>query len=174
MKHLANLWPHLDRRRRWQIGALCLLILVSSFAELVSLGAVMPFLAVMVAPERVFESAATQPIIQALDITSAQSLLLPLACIFALASLTSAAIRMLLLWVMTRLAFAIGADISFSIYNRALHQPYATHVARNSSETISGITVKSHAVIYGGLLPALQLASAIVTLVVIVAGSRNS
>ncbi len=170
MTHLTNLWPHLNSRRRWQIGGLCLLILVSSFAELLSLGAVMPFLAVMAAPERVFESAAMQPLIQALEITSTESLLLSLACIFAFASLTSAAIRMLLLWVMTRLAFAVGADISFSIYNRALHQPYATHVARNSSETISGITVKSHAVIYGGLLPTLQLASAVVTLIVIVTG----
>jgi diaminohydroxyphosphoribosylaminopyrimidine deaminase/5-amino-6-(5-phosphoribosylamino)uracil reductase len=43
-------------------------------------------------------------------------------------------------WAKIRLAFAVGADMSISIYYRTLYQHYAVHVARNSSEVIAGIT----------------------------------
>ena len=50
---LARLWHHLSRRRRLQFGLLVVLMLVSAFAEVVSLGAVLPFLGILVAPEQV-------------------------------------------------------------------------------------------------------------------------
>jgi hypothetical protein len=37
-----------------------------------------------------------------------------------------------------RIAYATGADLSVSIYRRTLYQPYAVHIARNSSQVISG------------------------------------
>lgn len=170
MRQLCRLWKGIGTKRRRQVGALCLLMLVASVAELISLGAVIPFLAAMTAPAKVYEHPAIVPVVLSLGIAAPEQLLLPLAVAFSLAALISAGLRMLLLWAGTRLAFAIGADISIGIYQRTLHQPYAVHVSRNSSEVISGITAKSHAVIYGGLMPALQLASAVVTLVAIVGG----
>jgi ABC-type multidrug transport system fused ATPase/permease subunit len=170
MKHLPRLWAHFNSRRRRQLGLLCLLMLFSSVAELVSLGAIIPFLAAMTAPAKVYAHPAVAPFVDFMKIASPNQLLLPLAVVFSLAALVAAGLRMLLLWAGTRLAFSIGADISIGIYQRTLHQPYAVHVARNSSEVISGITTKSHAVIYGGLMPALQLASAVFTLVAIIAG----
>ena len=170
MKHLPRLWTHFNSRRRQQLGLLCLLMLFSSVAELVSLGAIIPFLAAMTAPAKVYAHPAVAPFVDFMKIASPNQLLLPLAVAFSLAALVAAGLRMLLLWAGTRLAFAIGADISIGIYQRTLHQPYAVHVARNSSEVVSGITTKSHAVIYGGLMPALQLASAVFTLIAIIAG----
>lgn len=170
MKHLPRLWAHFSNRRRRQLFALCGLMFLSSLAELVSLGSVIPFLAAMTAPERVFAHPAAVPFIEMSNIPSADRLLLPLALVFSGAAILAAGMKMLFVWASTRLAFAIGADISIGIYQRTLHQPYAVHVARNSSEVISGITAKSHAVIYGGLMPALQLASAVVTLLAIVGG----
>lgn len=146
-------------------------MLFSSVAELeVSLGAIIPFLAAMTAPAKVYAHPAVAPFVDFMKIASPNQLSLPLAVVFSLAALVAAGLRMLLLWAGTRLAFSIGADISIGIYQRTLHQPYAVHVARNSSEVISGITTKSHVVIYGGLMPALQLASAVFTLVAIIAG----
>lgn len=170
MKHLFRLWRHFTHRRRLQVGALCLLILLSSITELVSLGAIIPFLGAMTAPEKVYTHSVVTPLVNFLEIESPESLLLPLAVAFSLAALIAGGVRMLLLWVGTRLAFAIGADISSGIYERTLHQPYAIHVARNSSQVISGITVKSHAVIYGGLMPAMQMASALFAFIAIVGG----
>ena len=161
---LKRLWYHLSPRRRGQFGLLLLLMLIASFAEILSIGAVLPFLGVLTAPERVFEHAAAQPIIQMLGLTMPEQLLLPLAFAFALAALIAGAIRLLLLWASNRLSFATGADLSISIYRRMLYQPYAVHCARNSSEVIDGISGKATGVIYNIIVPSLTLISSCVML----------
>jgi nucleoside-diphosphate-sugar epimerase len=49
---LARFWHHLSRRRQRQFVLLMGLMLVSAFAEVLSLGAVLPFLGILTAPER--------------------------------------------------------------------------------------------------------------------------
>jgi len=139
----------------------------ASFAEILSIGAVLPFLAVLTAPERIFQLPAAQPFIRAAGITSASQLLFPLTITFGIAALLSGAMRLLLLWASTRLSFATGADLSISIYRRTLFQPYSVHVARNSGEVISGISGKANGVIYTTVVPALTLISSSIMLVTI-------
>jgi ATP-binding cassette subfamily B protein len=71
---LARLWYHLSSRRRRQFVMLTGLMLVSAFAEVVSLGAVLPFLGILVAPEHVFNHPIVADVAQAWDITSADQL----------------------------------------------------------------------------------------------------
>ena len=164
---LARLWPHISSRRRGQFGFLLVLMLIASFAEILSIGAVLPFLGVLTTPERVFEHSLAQPFIQILGLTEPAQLLLPLTIIFGLAAVVAGVMRLLLLWASTRLSFAIGADLSMSIYRRTLYQPYEIHVARNSSGVINGIWSKAKGVIGGVIMPVLTLISASVMLIVI-------
>lgn len=164
---LYRLWQHLSPRRRRQFALLLVLTLLASFAEILSIGAVLPFLGVLTAPERIFSHASAQPYILALGLTAPEQLLQPLAIVFGGAVLVAGALRLLLLWSSTRLAFANGADISIDIYRRTLYQPYAVHCGRNSSEVISGITGKTYKVIYNVILPALTLISSCVMLIVL-------
>jgi ATP-binding cassette subfamily B protein len=106
-------------------------------------------------------------IVLAWGITSADQLVLLLTVTFAAAALIAGAIRILLLWVSNRLAFATGADLDIEVYRRTLHQPYQVHVARNSSEVISGIVNKVNGVVFGVMLPILTLVSSAVVLVAI-------
>ena len=140
---LRRLWHHISRRRRGQFGLLLMLMLLASFAEILSIGAVLPFLAVLTAPERIFEFPAAQPVIQTLKLNEPKQLLLPLTIVFGLAALMAGSVRLLLLWASNRLSFAAGADISASIYRRTLYQPYSVHCARNSSEIINSIYSKT-------------------------------
>lgn len=144
---LLRLWRHITPRRRGQFGLLLVLMVAASFAEIISIGAVLPFLAVLTAPVRIFELPAAQQLIRASGITSASQLLLPLTVVFGLAALLSGGVRLFLLWASTRLSYATGADLSISIYRRTLYQPYSVHVARNSSEIINGISSKTGTVI---------------------------
>ena len=134
---LARLWQHISARRRGQLGLLVLLMVLASFAEIVSIGAVLPFLGALTAPDRIFALPVAQPFINALGLTEPQELLLPLTVIFIFGALLSGFMRLVLLWMQTRLSHAIGADLSINIYRRTLYQPYAVHVARNSSEVIA-------------------------------------
>jgi ABC-type multidrug transport system fused ATPase/permease subunit len=161
---LSRLWYHISTRRRGQFALLLVLMILASFAEIISIGAVLPFLGVLTAPDRVFGHPLAQTFIHALGITSSAQLLLPLTVIFSSAVLLSGAMRLTLLWASNRLSFATGADLSNSIYRRTLYQPYAVHCARNSSEVINGISTKANGVIYNIILPAFTLLSSSVML----------
>src|SRR5450432_1504552 len=166
---LRQLWKHLSERRRKQFLLVLLLMSVSAIAEVVSLGAVVPFLSVLAAPHRVFSMPLVAKLSRAVGITSVDQLTLALAIGFGAAALASAGIRMLMLWVSTRFTFATGADISIEVYRRTLYQPYSVHVSRNSSEVISGITAKVGNVVLGVLLPFMTLISSTIVLLAIMA-----
>lgn len=163
---LIRLWNHLSHRRQRQFMLLTGLMLVSALAEVVSLGAVLPFLGILVAPDRVFSDPIVSDVAQAWGITSADQLVLPLTVAFAAAALIAGVIRMLLLWASTRIAFTSGADLGIEVYRRTLYQPYRVHLARSSSEVISGITNKVGGAV-NVLLSILTLVSSIVLLVAI-------
>jgi ABC-type multidrug transport system fused ATPase/permease subunit len=92
---------------------------------------------------------------------------LPLTLMFVTASLVAGAIRMMLLWASTRIAFSTGADLGIDVYRRTLYQPFHVHVARNSSEVISGIVNKVNGVVFGVLQPSLMLLSSLLLLIAI-------
>lgn len=165
---IRRFWDNITPRRHKQIGWLLVLMLLGSFAEMLSIGAVMPFLAILTQPEQVFAHPVAQPLIHALGMTEPKQLLFPLSIGFCVFVLTASILRWFLLWASTRLSFALGADIGISMYQTTLHQPYAVHIARNSSEIISGISAKGSHVIYGIILPVLALISASVMSITIV------
>lgn len=142
------------------------LMLVSAFLEVVSLGAVLPFLGILLAPDKVFEHPIVVDFVQAWGITSADKLVLPLTVAFAAAALLAGAIRVLLLWFSTRLTYSCGADLSSEVYRRTLYQPYSVHVACNSSSVISGITTKVGSTV-NVLFQLLTLASSALLMVAI-------
>ncbi len=126
-------------------------MLASGGAELVSLGAVLPFLAVLSDPERLWQ----QPLMQALAVrigfTAASDLVLPSTLVFAAAAVLAALIRLANLWLNGRLAAAVGSDLSCEAYRRTLYQPYGVHLRRNSSVVITGTTKQ-----IGGTVSALS------------------
>jgi ATP-binding cassette subfamily B protein len=166
---LRRLWRHLGNRRQKQFLALGMLILLGAGAEVVSLGAVLPFLGILVAPERAFQHPAVAHLAGILHWSRPDQLVLPLTVAFLAAVLGAGSLRMLLLWANTRLTFAIAADLGFEVYRRTLYQPYPVHLARNSSEVISSITTKVHFVVYNIVQPILTLASTLVLIVAILA-----
>ncbi len=139
---LKRLWYHISPRRRAQFAFLLALTVVSSLAEVVSLGAVLPFIGIIIQPEKVLAFPLLGSVVQVLGIKKGEELVLPLTIGFATAALVAGGLRLLLLWVSIRLGNATGADLSIEVYRRTLYQPYNVHIARSSSEIISGITQK--------------------------------
>ncbi len=134
MRQLVKLWSCLSLRRQRQFVLLLGLILVSAFAEVFALGAVLPFLGILIAPEKVFHYPLVAHLVRLWGISAPAQLILPLTVMFTVAALLAGGIRLLLLWVSTRLAFATGSDFSIEVYRRTLYQPYRVHLALSSSE----------------------------------------
>ncbi len=166
---IKRLWAHLNRRRKKQLGLLLAIMVIASFAEVVSIGAVLPFLGALMSPEQVFANEYIQSIVSSLQIAQPNQLLFPLTLLFIVAAIFSAGMRLTLIWAQTRLGHAIGVDLSVQTYEKTLYQPYSVHVSRSSSEIIAGISGKISSVVYNTLLPLLTAASSVLILVTIMA-----
>ena len=125
---INKLWSHFSKRRKKQFSFLLVLMLIASFAEVLSLGAVLPFLAAIADPSYVYTHKYAQPFVQMFEINNPNQIILPITILFICAVIFSGFIRILLIYVMTRLSYAIGADISFEIYNRTLYQNYSVRI----------------------------------------------
>jgi ATP-binding cassette, subfamily B, bacterial PglK len=168
--NFSNLWIHITLRRRTQIFLLVLLMFITSIAEVVSIGAVIPFLSVIVDPQNFFNSKIATPIIIFFKISEPSGLIIPFTIVFALAAFISGVLRITLLWAQLRVGHAIGADLSFKIFHSTLHQTYTTHLSLNSSEMIAAITEKTNAVVRSVILPLLMLVSSFLILLTILVG----
>ena len=103
-------------------------MLASGVAELVTLGTVLPFIALLSDPQRLWKYQVVQELSIRFGFSSANQLLLPVTLLFASAAILAACIRIANLWFNGRLAAAAGSDLSCE-YRRTLFQPYVVHGA---------------------------------------------
>lgn len=143
-------------------------MLITAMTEVISLGAIIPFLGVLTAPDKVFSQPILSDVAQSFGILNSEQLALPITILFITAILLANFTRLLLLWVSTKLSFMAGADLSFDVYNRTLNQPYIVHLERNSSEVITGILDKVGGVVFNILLPVLTFISSLLLLIMVI------
>ncbi|WP_316015301.1 ABC transporter ATP-binding protein [Roseobacter sp. HKCCA0434] len=167
---LRILARHIPRHRSQQLVGLAVLTVASTLAELLSISAAFPFLAVIAEPERLYDLPAAEPLIAFLGAEGPQDLIAPLCLLFAAAVIMAGALRLTLIWTQSRLSHLIGIDLAVEIFYRTLYQPYSVHAARNSSRTISVIMGKSMRLVTGFMLPLFQILAA-ATLMVLAMGT---
>lgn len=168
-KLLLGIWGNIGRRRRIQLAFLLIVMLVSGGAELVSLGALMPFLAVLSDPQRLWQNPLVHELAYRFGLTRPTQLVLPSVLSFVVAVLFAALVRLVNLWLNNRLAAAIGSDLSCEAYRRTLYQPYGVHVQRNSASVITSAT--SHiSITVAALNSLLQLCTSTVVAVGLLTG----
>jgi len=161
---LKRIWSLLKKRRKIQFVLLIFLMLFSSIAEIVSIGAILPFLSAINNPKYLYQKSFMAYPIKLLGINEPYDLILPLLIFFIFATLFSTILRTLFLWATTKYCFNSGAELSGEMYNKTLYQSYTIHVNRNSSEVINSITFKTDRFIYGVTLPTITLISSFVLL----------
>lgn len=145
----APLWALLrvlSPRRRAAVGVQLVMMALSAVSETITLGAVVPFLALVASgPTARFDV----PLLALNMDMRAASLL------FVAAALAGMGIRVVTQVHATHLAFGIGGDLGGEVYRRILHQPYAWHARRSSSEALASLA-KVNSVVSGVLNPLLQ------------------
>lgn len=164
---IKELWEYIGKRKKIQFGLLVVLMILSALAEILSIGAVVPFLNALTSPKYFFELSSAKPLLQILNITKSEELLLSLTLLFGVAVLFATILRLTLLWASGKLCFSVGASLSFDIYRRTLYQPYHVHIVRSSNEIINGISNKTNIVIYNIILPVVTLISSVLMLAII-------
>lgn len=152
---IKRIYAFMSPRRRGHLYLTLLVMVFGALAEIVTLGAVLPFLAVVSGPKALAQVPIAARMMDALGLSGGRDLLLPATALLIVVALTTAAVRLALTWVSQKFIFRLGHDIGTEIYRRTLWQPYKLIVQRNSSEVIAGIE-KVQTAVFSVLLPLLQ------------------
>ncbi|WP_162290969.1 ABC transporter ATP-binding protein [Erythrobacter colymbi] len=158
----------LDRRKQRQLVAILALMLLGAFAETATVGAVLPFLAIISPGAELGRYGwIVDPVASLAAAIGASTLVVAAGLLVALA-LVAAGIRLVLLWASQNFFFALGHELSMGVYARVLYRPYARHVMENSAATMAAMQ-KVQFVLGNVLLPAAAGMTAAVVAVFILA-----
>lgn len=166
---LHGLYSHISRKRRLQLVFLLFVTLLGALMELVTIGAMVPFLGVLSNPEKVFNQDFLKPLFDLMNLKSPDALLVPVVLFFIGAACVSSATRLWLTKINTTISYGIGSDFYVYVYRKILIKPFAYHAQNNSSELIAAVN-KAGVVVFTILYPLIQFASATIIAVFILAG----
>src|SRR5215213_1780748 len=137
---LRWLWRNIFTRRRRVQGVLVgIFILVGGLAELVTIGAVIPLLAVFANPGGLSSDTRLGYMLSQLGLEPGHYSLATMGAVFCVVAIVAATVRIALAWLTQKYVFRIGHDIGVALYERMLHQPYSFHIRVNSSRIISNV-----------------------------------
>ena len=165
--NLKKLYSFLSRKRKRQIFLIILLSFIAAFAEIASIGALVPFISVITNPDIIMTNEDAMMILGSLGITTASEMIPFFALFFSIIVVLSGIIRYVLIWLQTKFSFAIGADLVQNIYERKLYQDYEVHASDNSSNIISAVTTKVRDVVNTIIGPCISLFSSVLLLIAI-------
>jgi ABC-type multidrug transport system fused ATPase/permease subunit len=156
---LKLLLGHLGGELRFRAGVVLVLMILAAFAEIFSLGLLIPFLGVLLSPNGVLENEYLAPILRRFALQGHEQLVFGVTVLFVAAALAAATVRVALVWCQIRLAYGMGSELSGAIYRRVLSQPYKFHAETNSSQVIADVSRKADRVVNEVILPAMVLVS---------------
>jgi len=139
---IIEVFKHISQKRKLQFLGVLLLTVVGSVFEVVSLGAVIPFINVLSSPESLLENESYSAIFKIFNIHSTDDLVITVTLFFGISALLAGSVRLLLIWTTLRVTSLTGADLSISAYEKILYKPYLFHVEKGSHEIINGIVRK--------------------------------
>ena len=139
LKNLGALVAALPPRRRTHLAILLGLMLLGALAEVLSLAAIVPFLAILADPVQAMHRPLVAQVIATLGLGDVQDIRWRLTVLFVGTAVAAGVVRFALIYAMASLNFAIGHELGAQVYLRTLYQSYEIHVARNSSEIMGGI-----------------------------------
>ncbi|WP_376696622.1 ABC transporter ATP-binding protein [Wenzhouxiangella sp. EGI_FJ10305] len=131
------------------------LMLIGAMAEMLTLGAVIPFVSLLADPATAFEFPGLQALFQGLGWHDPEAIVTPMTLLFIGVIVLASSIRVLLLITSTRFIHALGAEVGVTMYRRILRQPYRFHVAQHSSEVIAALN-KVQSMLNSVVKPALD------------------
>jgi ATP-binding cassette subfamily B protein len=117
---------------------------MGGIAEFISLGAIVPFLAILIDTQQALDIPFVVFVLDVININPSDDIYKQITILFIFVIIISNIIRFLLLTTIMKFNFSLGHDLGIKIYRNSLNTPYAECVLRNSSEIVGGINKLEH------------------------------
>ncbi|MEQ7872927.1 ABC transporter ATP-binding protein [Sphingomonas sp. ASV193] len=124
--------------RRVQVAVVFVLTIFGAIAELVTIGAVLPLLALAADPSRATRLGMASDILGVIETVSGLGPVGAAALLLAIAAVAATVVRFALNWASFKFVYGLEQDLALTIFGRTLRQPYGWYLKQNSSALISG------------------------------------
>ena len=159
LANLKHLWSFISLHRKKQFIFLIILSFFSAIAEIITIGLVIPFLAVLTNPNVIFEFKLIANIMNFLKLGPEVITVFNMSFLFAAAAFISGMIRVLMIYSTVKYSFSTGSDLAHKMYKKVLNQEYSTHLNRNSSQIVDIVFQKINLVIQNVLVTSITMIS---------------
>lgn len=137
---LVTLWSVISRKCKLQFIQLSFLILLGGLSEVMTLGAIIPFLAILINPQDSLNIPLVYWVVNFFNFDILNGKYAGLMIIFSLVIVVANIVRYLLAFITVKFIYGLGHELSTTIYKNVLYESYAIHINRNSSEIIGGLS----------------------------------
>lgn len=169
MKTYVKLWRTLSNQHKRKLFYIIFLMIIVSVAELVTIGAVIPFIDILSNRDGVNSYEIVQEALNLFSMKMDEAIFLT-TVLFALAAIISGFLRVGLLWTQVRFSQAVGASFAAKMYINILNQESSFHTDFKSSSVISSIIHKTNIMVSQGVLPLVIMVSSIILIAFLMAG----
>ena len=137
---LINLYNHLSKRRKKQLNLLFLLNIITGLSESFSLGALYPFLGILLSPDKINDILPSF-ITNVLPNDNTEFVIIFVTLLFIISSIFSSFLRLFSLWVNGRFSASLGNDFGHKAFTKILKSPYQSHLIMDSNKNLATLTV---------------------------------
>ena len=159
----------LDRRERGRLALLLVLLVAMGLANMVGVGSVLPFLAVLGKPEFVHENEYLSRVYQAGGFGSHQAFVIFLAVIVVIAFVGTVLVRSGTSYAISRFCMFRAHTIAARMLSGTLRQPYSWFLSRHSADISKTILVEVTQVVGNSVMPLLNMIAAVIVAISLVA-----
>jgi ABC-type multidrug transport system fused ATPase/permease subunit len=167
LKIINRIFKKISRLKKLKLIFLVSSMFLASFAEILSIGTVIPFIATITAPDILNE----YPFLELQKLLVNWGFTIDLRYFFSIFFIITVIIAALFRFFVLRfqiiLSNKIGADLASKIYENCLKMPFEFHSMNNSSELIVGVTSKTNAIVFSIILPFLSIMNGIIASIMI-------
>ena len=167
-RNFLSLWTFLERINKKNFITLTLLMIISAFIEIISIGSVLPFLSALLNPNFLDQNFFGFQVKELFENKSREEIILLILITFVSIIIFSSIFKTLLLWFTTKFNADIGTDIANKVFIKLIDYPYEEYIQQSSDKLISDIANKVTAVIFSVIFPILLFLSTLIQIVGII------
>lgn len=148
----------LNLKRKLQLMALSILMIVGALFEMGTLGAIVPLITNIIDPS------SNEMLINLEKTYNIKKNFLNdnIIFVFITVALISGVIRIIIVWLSLKVSYGVGLDIGVELFKNILQKEYSWHLKKNSSELLTNFE-SVNSIVSGVLTPLIQGVVAIIT-----------
>ncbi|WP_428024982.1 ABC transporter ATP-binding protein [Arcobacter sp.] len=152
-----QIWLLFNPHEKKRVFQLLFLMIIMAFVEIIGIGSIMPFLAVLGNPETIETNKYLNSIYNFFNFQDKNSFLVVLGCFAFLMLLISAIVRSVTSYAKFRFSNLRRHSLGQKLLKNYLHRPYSFFLSKNSSEITKVILSETDLAISQSILPSLNV-----------------